>query len=164
MADSYNTTGYIESLSVRGFLLDPSSNYRRNGLAISSYTLLALENKERIEILKGVAGMQSGVSSPGGLVNFVTKVPVPDAFNTVQLSTNSNGGAKLHLDSNSVWGTMGVRFNVASESLQSHFNQASGSREFASLALAERLSSDTSLSVDIEYHHKRQPSVPGLGL
>lgn len=164
LADSYNTTGYIENMSVRGFLLDPSGNYRRNGLAISSYTPLALENKERIEILKGVAGMQSGVSSPGGLVNFVTKVPVPDAFSTVQLSTNSNGGAKLHLDSNSVWGTMGVRFNVASESLQSHFNQASGSREFASLALAERLSSDTSLSVDIEYHHKRQPSVPGLGL
>ncbi len=164
LADSYNTTGYIENMSVRGFQLDPNSNYRRNGLAISSYTPLALENKERVEILKGVAGMQSGVSSPGGLVNFVTKAPLPEAFNTMQLSTNSNGGSKVHLDSNSVWGNSGVRFNVASESLQSHFNQASGSREFASLALAERLSSDTSVSVDLEYHHKRQPSVPGLGL
>ena len=164
LADSYNTTGYIENMSVRGFLLDPSSNYRRNGLAISSYAPLALENKERIEVLKGVAGMQSGVSSPGGLVNFVTKLPMPDAFNTVQLSTNSNGGAKVHLDSNSLWGSVGVRFNVATESLQSHFNQASGSREFASLALAETLTPDTRVSMDVEYHHKRQPSVPGLGL
>ncbi|OYT91056.1 MAG: hypothetical protein CFE43_15045 [Burkholderiales bacterium PBB3] len=164
LADSYNTTGYVENMSVRGFLLDPSSNYRRNGLAISSYTPLALENKERIEILKGVAGMQSGVSSPGGLVNFVTKVPVPDAFSTVQLSTNNNGGAKVHLDSNGAWGTVGVRFNLASESLQSYFNQASGSREFASLALNQSLTRDTSVSADIEYHHKRQPSVPGLGL
>lgn len=57
LADSYNTTGYIENMSVRGFLLDPSGNYRRNNLAISSYTPLALENKERIEVLKGVAGM-----------------------------------------------------------------------------------------------------------
>ena len=164
LADSYNTTGYIENMSVRGFLLDPSSNYRRNGLAISNYTPVALENKERIEILKGVAGMQSGVSSPGGLVNFVTKTPVSDAFNTVQLSTNSNGGTKLHLDSNSLWGKTGVRFNVASENLQSHFNQASGSRELVSLALAQSLTHDTQVSVDMEYHHKRQPSVPGLGL
>ena len=164
LADSYNTTGYMENMSVRGFLLDPASNYRRNGVAVSSYTPLALENKERIEILKGVAGMQSGVSSPGGLVNFVTKVPVADAFSTMQLSTNSNGGAKVHLDSNGAWGTVGVRFNMASESLQSHFNQATGSRKFASLALAKNLSADTRVSVDVEYHHKRQPTVPGLGL
>lgn len=164
LADSYNTTGYIENMSVRGFLLDPSSNYRRNGLAISSYTPLALENKERIEVLKGVAGMQSGMSSPGGLVNFVTKTPLPDAFNTVQLSTNSNGGVKVHVDNSSTWGSLGVRFNIAAESLQSHFNQANGSREFASLALAKGLTADTSVSMDVEYHRKRQPSVPGLGL
>ena len=45
LADSYNTTGYIESLSVRGFLLDQSGNFRRNGLAISNYAPIALENK-----------------------------------------------------------------------------------------------------------------------
>ena len=64
LADSYNTTGYVENITVRGFLLDPNNNYRRNGMAISNYTPLAFENKERIEVLKGVAGMQSGVSSP----------------------------------------------------------------------------------------------------
>lgn len=164
LADSYNTTGYVENITVRGFLLDPTNNYRRNGVAISNYTPLALENKERIEVLKGVAGMQSGVSSPGGLVNYVTKVPVADAFNTVQLGTDSHGGSKLQLDSNNHWGSTGVRLNVAAENLQSHYNRASGSREFASLALAQNLSAQTSVSVNLEYHHKRQPSVPGLGL
>lgn len=164
LADSYNTTGYVENMSVRGFVLDPANNYRRNGLAISSYTPLALENKERIEILKGVAGLQSGVSSPGGLVNFVTKGPVPDSFNTLQLSTDSHGGVKAHLDHNGLWGPVGVRFNVAAENLQSHFNQAHGRREFSSLALGAGITPDTSVSVDVEYHHKRQPSVPGLGL
>ena len=164
LADSYNTTGYVENMSVRGFLLDPTSNYRRNGVAISNYTPLALENKERIEILKGVAGMQSGVSSPGGLVNYVTKVPLAEAFNTVQMGTDNNGGAKLQLDSNGHWGRTGVRVNLATEKLESHFNRASGSREFASLALSQNLSAQTSVTVDMEYHHKRQPSVPGLGL
>ena len=164
LADSYNTTGYIESISVRGFLLDPTGNYRRNGVAISNYTPLALENKERIEILKGVAGMQSGVSSPGGLVNYVTKVPMAEAFNTVQLGTDSNGGTKLQLDSNGHWGAAGVRVNIATEKLESHFNRASGSREFASMALSQNLSAQTNVTLGMEYHHKRQPSVPGLGL
>ena len=80
LADSYNTLGYIESLSIRGFLLDQTGNFRRNGLAMTNYAPIAFENKERIEILKGVAGLQSGVSAPGGLVNYVTKVPMREAF------------------------------------------------------------------------------------
>ena len=53
-----------------------------NGLAISNYAPIALENKERIEVLKGF-GLQSGVSAPGGLVNYVTRrVPLRDAFTT----------------------------------------------------------------------------------
>ncbi len=36
---------------------------------------MALENKESIEILKGLAGLQSGMLAPGGLVNYVTKRP-----------------------------------------------------------------------------------------
>ena len=95
LADSYNTTGYIESLSIRGFLLDQSGNFSRNGLAISNYVPIALENKERIEVLKGVAGLQSGVSAPGGLVNYVTKVPLKDAFTSATLALDGNGGSKV---------------------------------------------------------------------
>jgi len=164
LADSYNTTGYIESMSVRGFLLDPKSNYLRNGLVISSYAPLAMENKERVEVLKGVSGLQSGVSSPGGLVNFVTKVPQQGSFHTLNLDSDSMGGVKLHMDSNSQWGALGVRLNGVAEKMESHFSQASGRRELLSLALSGNLTPDTQLNVDLEYHHKRQASVPGLGL
>src|SRR5665647_1670890 len=90
LADSYNTTGYIESLSIRGFLLDQNSNFSRNGLAISNYVPIALESMDRVEVLKGVAGLQSGVSAPGGLVNYVTKVPLKEAFSstTAQVALN----------------------------------------------------------------------------
>ena len=102
LADSYNTTGYIESLSVRGFLLTQTANFRRNGLAISNYAPLALENKERVEILKGVAGLQSGVSAPGGLVNYVTKVPQKESFTTATLGVDEYGGGKAHVDANAM--------------------------------------------------------------
>ena len=34
-----------------------------------------LENKERVEFLKGIAGVESGVASAGGLIDYVTKRP-----------------------------------------------------------------------------------------
>ncbi len=164
LSDAYNTTGYLESLSVRGFLLDQTSNFRRNGLATSNFVPIALENKERIEVLKGVAGMQTGVSAPGGLVNYVTKVPQNEAFTTASFGADGNGTAKVQLDANRMLGNVGVRLNVATENLHSHFDHADGSRQFVSLALATALTPQTSVSADLEYHRKSQPSVPGLGL
>lgn len=164
LADSYNTTGYIESLSIRGFLLTQTANFRRNGLAVSNYAPLALENKERIEILKGVAGLQSGVSAPGGLVNYVTKVPQKESFTTATLGVDEFGGTRAHVDANALLGNVGVRLNVAAQKLRTQFDHADGSRQFASLALATALSPATSVSADFEYHRKSQPSVPGLGL
>ncbi len=164
LADAYNTTGYLESLSVRGFLLNQTSNFRRNGLATSNNVPIALENKERIEVLKGVAGMQTGVSAPGGLVNYVTNVPQKEAFTTASFGADGNGTAKVHLDANRMLGNVGLRLNVATENLRSHFERADGSRQFVSLALATALTPQTSVSADLEYHRKSQPSVPGLGL
>ena len=164
LSDNYNTTGYIESVSVRGFLLNQSGNYSRNGLAISNYAPLALENQERIEVLKGVSGLQSGVSAPGGRVNYVTKVPLKDDYTAVSLGSDSNGAPKLHLDASRVVGGVGVRLNVVDEHLDSQFDQSSGSRQLLSLALATALGRDTSLSANFEYQRKSQPSVPGLGL
>ena len=164
LADSYNTTGYIEGLSVRGFLLDQSNNFLRNGLPVSNYAPIAMENKERIEVLKGVSGLQSGVSAPGGLVNFVTKTPQRDAFTTASMGADGNGGSKVQLDANTAWGAVGVRVNLAAEDLRTQFDRADGKREFASLALSTMAATGTKLSADLEYQHKKQPSVPGLGL
>ncbi len=164
LSDSYNTTGYIESLSVRGFQLDQGNNYLRNGLPVSNHAPIALENKERIEVLKGVAGLQAGISAPGGLVNYVTKTPQPGYFTTGAIGGDDMGGSKLHLDHNTHWDDTGVRFNLATENLHTVFDRADGKREFASLVLATQASSKTKLTVDLEYHHKKQPSVPGLGL
>ena len=166
LADNYNTTGFIENLSIRGFLLDPAAgnNFRRNGLAVSGYVPLALENVEQIEVLKGVAGLQSGVSAPGGLVNWVSKKPLPDAFTSISLGTDNNNGSKVHLDTNTTWGTVGVRVNLAAENLRTPLEGANGARSLASIALAERISPNTHVSAELEYQRKQQPSVPGLGL
>lgn len=165
LADSYNTTGYIESISVRGFLLNQSANFRRNGLAVSNYAPIALENIEQIEVLKGVAGLQSGVSAPGGLVQIITKKPLRETFTSVVFSGDERGSAKIHIDTNTVLQNgIGLRFNLSTEQLHTHVDKANGQRQFASLAVAMPISAATSLSLDLDYQHKSQPSVPGLGL
>jgi iron complex outermembrane receptor protein len=75
VTDAYNAPGYWDFLSIRGFTLDNRFNYRREGLPISAETSIPLDNKERIEILKGTSGIQAGTSAPGGLVNYVVKRP-----------------------------------------------------------------------------------------
>ena len=75
VGDGYNAEGYYDFMTVRGFVIDNRFNYRRDGLPISGETSLPLDNKSRIEVLKGTSGMQSGIGSPGGLVNLVVKRP-----------------------------------------------------------------------------------------
>ena len=65
VTDSYNSPAYWDMLSVRGFTLDNRYNYRREGLPISAETMIPMDNKERIELLKGTSGIQAGTSAPG---------------------------------------------------------------------------------------------------
>ena len=46
--------GYYENFSVRGFTLDPASAYRINGFVVPGELHIALDNKERIEVLRGI--------------------------------------------------------------------------------------------------------------
>ncbi len=41
----------------------------------SNYAPAAFENRQSIEMLKGVSGVQAGSSAPGGLVNYSLKRP-----------------------------------------------------------------------------------------
>ncbi|MEK0416668.1 MAG: hypothetical protein RI949_674, partial [Pseudomonadota bacterium] len=66
LSDAYNAEGYWSNFTARGFVLDNRSNYRRDGLPINAETALPLDNKERVEVLKGVSGIQAGQSAPGG--------------------------------------------------------------------------------------------------
>ncbi len=164
LSDNYNATGYFESLSVRGFALDQASNFRRNGLASSNYAPIALENKERIEVLKGVVGLQAGVAAPGGLVNFVTKQPLAQNQLLINSSVDRWGATKLHADINQMYAAGGVRLNLVGEALRNQFDGNRGERSLVSIAFKTAFSTQTMLHVEAEHHRQSQPSVPALGL
>lgn len=166
-SDAYNTVGYIESLQLRGFLLDNAHNYRRDGFAISNHAPVALENKESIEILKGVSGMQSGVSAPGGLVNYVLKRPTAAPLRDVFLGVSERGSALVHGDFGGRAGAasqFGYRVNVAGESRRPMVDDAPGNREFVSGFFDLRLPNAALLEAEFEHNDVRQRSVPGFSI
>lgn len=163
----YDTEGYWDFISIRGFVLDNRLNYRRDGLPISAETSIPLDNKAGIELLKGISGMQSGISSPGGLVNYVVKRPTDTAVRDVQLGWRQDGSVLASADLGERFGeqrALGLRLNAAYEHIDPQVRDASGSRYLLALAGDWRVNNDTLLEAEVEYSHRSQPSVPGFSV
>ncbi len=167
VSDAYNTEGYWDYLTVRGFVIDNRFNYRRDGLPINAETRIALDNKDRIEILKGTSGLQAGTSAPGGLVNFVVKRPTAVPAQTATLGWQQNGSLMGAVDINRRFGmneAFGLRLNAAAERLDPQVRDARGKRHLLAIAGDWQLSADTLLEAEFETSHRSQPSVPGFSL
>ncbi|ANY86077.1 MULTISPECIES: TonB-dependent siderophore receptor [Pseudomonas] len=165
VGESYAPVGYYENFSVRGFELNAASSYRINGQTIAGEQNVALENKQQVELLKGLSGLQSGVSAPGGLINYVTKRP--EDVRSVSVSTNEQGERYLATDLGGWFGSerqFGLRANLAHEDIRSYVDHADGKRDFASLAFDWQINPDATLQLDAEYQHREQLSVPGYQL
>ncbi len=164
--DSYNAIGYAEQFSIRGFALDNASSYRKDGLAISADAEIPLENKERIEVLNGLAGLQAGAATPGGLINYVTKRPTAVPLRTLTLEARERGTLYGAVDLGGRFADerFGYRINAAAEKLRSYVRGADGERQFVSGAFDWRLSPQALLQLDLDYQHKSQLTAPGFQL
>ncbi len=164
--EAYNAIGYAEQFSVRGFALDNAASYRKDGLPISADAAIPLENKERIELLKGLAGLQAGIATPGGILNYVTKRPTNVPLRSVTLAASERGtlyGA-MDIGGRADDKRFGYRINAAAEKLRSYVRGADGERQFVSAAFDWRLTPQALLQLDVDYQHKSQLSVPGFQL
>lgn len=167
VGDAYNAVGYYDFASVRGFVLDNTYNFRREGLPISAETALPLDHLERVELLKGTSGIQAGTSAPGGLFNAVVKRPTQQPLRALKLELNDTGNALAHLDLGGRLGSdgaLGFRLNVAGERLNSAARGTEGQRGLVALALDAQLSPDSLLEGEFEWSRRSQPTVPGLSL
>lgn len=165
VGDSYAPVGYYENFVVRGFSLNAASSYKINGRTITGEQNVALENKQQVEVLKGLAGLQSGISEPSGVINYVTKRP--EDVRSVTVSTDDRGSGYIATDVGGWFGSeqqFGLRANVAHEDLNAYVEHANGQRDFVSLAFDWNISPDAVLQLDAEYQNKQQRSVPGYQL
>ena len=170
VSDSYNSPAYWDILSVRGFTLDNRYNYRREGLPISAETMIPMDNKERIELLKGTSGIQAGTSSPGGLVNYVVKRAPTNAAQPVHTITMSYGPGNNRLVAADLGGRFGetaefgYRLNMAHEDLNPYIRNTQGHRNLVALAMDWRLKPGTIVDFEFEQSHREQMGINGYSL
>lgn len=163
LGDNYAPVGYYQNIAIRGYPLDLGTGYRFNGLAMTGEQSIALEDKQQVEVLKGLAGIDAGVLEPGGVVNFVSKRPAD--VRTLTLGTDSHGSRYVALDAGQ-WLTpnFGVRANLGWEDLHSYVRHADGRRTLLALAADWVPTDATRLELDIDHQDSAQRSASGYQL
>jgi len=161
--DAYNAPGYWGMLAVRGFTLDNRFNYRRDGLPINAETALPQANKQSLELLKGISGIQAGTSAPGGLVNLIVKRP-KGMVNEASLAWSADNTQVLGLDIGRADHGFGWRLNAEVAQLQPAIDDSKGHRRLLALAVEAQPGTGTWIEAEIESSRQSQPSTPGFSL
>ncbi|KAA6455994.1 TonB-dependent siderophore receptor [Acidobacteria bacterium AB60] len=165
VGEDYAPVGYYGDFEIRGFPIDLATGLQINGLTIAGEQDVPLENKERVEIVKGIAGVESGITSAGGLIDFVTKRPA--AIEAFDLATDHRGTSFGAVDLGHLFGRrrqFGVRFNAAGEDIHTYVEDANGWRAMGSAAADWSINPATTLRTDFEYQHKVERSEAGYQL
>jgi iron complex outermembrane recepter protein len=165
IGEDYAPVGYYGDFEIRGFPIDLATGLGINGMTIAGEQDVPLENKERVEFLKGIAGVESGVASAGGLINYVTKPAL--TVRAIDLATDHRGTTYGALDIGQLFGKgngSGLRFNFAGENMHPYVESTNGWRGVGAGRGDWKLDSATFLKTDFEYQHRIQRSVAGYQL
>jgi iron complex outermembrane recepter protein len=165
VGDDYVPVGYYGDYQIRGFPLDLATGLEINGMTIAGEQDVPLENKQAVEILKGIAGVESGVASAGGLIDYVTKRPAN--ILAVDLATDHRGTAYGAIDLGHLFGSrkqVGARVNLAGERIVPYMNDTDGWRAVGAGAADWKLNPATILKGDFEYQHKTERDGSGYQL
>jgi len=165
VGEDYAPVGYYGDYEIRGFPIDLATGLEINGMTIAGEQDVPLENKERVEILSGIDGVESGVASAGGVIDFVTKRPA--AVQAIDLATDHRGSTLGDLDLGHLFGAkkqVGARVTLLGERIQSYVNGADGWRAMGAGAADWKLTPKAILNTNFEYQHKLERSVSGYQL
>lgn len=101
ITEIYGASSVSNDVKVRGFLAPRYLDGLRlpvDPVLTFAQTHIEPWGLERIEVLKGPSSGLYGETSPGGLINMVSKRPTPYQQNQVELQTGSNGRAQGAFD------------------------------------------------------------------
>jgi iron complex outermembrane receptor protein len=145
------------NMSVRGIVVENRGNYRLNGsLPVVNLIDLPLENKERVEVLKGVSALYYGFTTPSGIVNLTSKRPPAERVLDMTVFSNQHGTLGGHVDfgQQTADGRFGVRINALLADLDIGVDETRGERSFVSLAADWKPTDALTLQLDIEHIEK----------
>ena len=166
VGEDYAPVGYYGDFEIRGFPIDLATGLQINGMTIAGEQDVPLENKSRVEIVKGIAGVESGVAAAGGLINYETKEPFAGERPTVDMATDHRGTSygSVEFGVPGTHGDSGLLITMAAENMHTYVEGANGWRGVGAADGRWRLGANSTLFTDFEYQHRVQRSEAGYQL
>jgi iron complex outermembrane receptor protein len=147
--------GFNDTINVRGYNLDNSSSYRREGLIFQNQVQSPFENKAAVEIIKGPTSVRYGFTPPGGVINYVLKRPTAEPYRFAQAFGDSFGSYGLHLDVGGPLGDgFGVRLNAVTAREATFVDGVAGPRVMISGMLEWQPTDRLTIDIEAEYQYR----------
>ncbi len=126
----------FQNLALRGFRVDNFNGYRVDGLPVIQTVAPLIDDKARVEVLKGPAALRYGFMPPGGAINLVTKQPTPEFSTSLSTDVNTFGNfySQLYVSDTISSDKFGYRLVLGGEEFDSFYDNAGGNRLFGSLS------------------------------
>ncbi|WP_231848334.1 TonB-dependent siderophore receptor [Gloeobacter violaceus] len=152
-----------EQFNIRGFR---SNNYTNAFLSsiVDSFVFVDSANIERIDVLKGPSSVLFGRAEPSGIINYVTKRPLPTPYAAVGFTAGSYDFYRTTVDLSGPLtsdGNLAYRLNVAYEDANS-FRGTQGRRVFFAPVLEWKVGPETKLTFEVEHTRDNRPFDQGL--
>lgn len=146
--------GTYDNIAIRGILVENRGNYRLNGsLPVINLIEQPLEDKARVEVLKGASALHYGFVPPSGIINMTAKRAGDEPVTEVTLRGDNHGTAigALDVGRRLADGKVGMRVNLAGGDVATGVDHVKGDRLLAAVALDLDLTER--LSFDLDYEH-----------
>lgn len=145
----------ISNIAIRGINVENRSNFRLDGLLPTVNLIdLPLEDKDRVEVLKGASALYYGFTTPAGIVNLTMKRPTPAPYLAATMFGNGFGALGGHVDAGNTWGPIGVRANALYGTVDSGVDNTRGHRSLLAAAIDYKPIDNLILSLDAEHIFK----------
>ncbi|WP_250121734.1 TonB-dependent siderophore receptor [Chroococcidiopsis sp. CCMEE 29] len=155
----------FSNFTIRGF--ETGNTFLRNGIPDNDIGRLGFDfaNVERLEVLKGPASVLYGQIAPGGVVNIVTKQPLPFPFYDLEAtygSFNTYQGAFDFSGPLNDSGTLIYRLNGSVYGSDTFIDEIDIDRYLIAPVLTWLIGENTSLTLEAEYLDAQYPNERGL--
>src|SRR5882724_13165354 len=155
VSPAQTSTTVYSNIAIRGINVENRGNYRLNGmLPIVNLVDLPLEDKDRVEALKGASALYYGFTTPAGIINLTMKRPTPETYLSVEGFGNDHGTAAGHIDFGDTWGMFGARMNAVYGHVDSGIDNTAGTRALFAGAFDFKPIEGLTISLDAEYMYK----------
>ena len=157
------------ALTIRGLPLGVFSNYYRDGFAFDGMVPTDTTDVEQVEVLKGPSSVIYGRAASGGVVNLITKQPLPVRYVNLSFQGDRYGSVRPTGDLTGPIGDTNklfYRLNGEFANTSNFRNYFHDRRYFLAPALTWQPDSSTTIRLLFEYLHGRTTTdygIPALG-